>query len=231
MNTYEDYGYSVAAAPYLIGFPGARYYEFDLSGSFEAKNTLQTITKLGAQTITFASPTGISVAVSDDELATATAKVNRDGYIFTSNYLRQDLAATTSYALNNNGNSYVVVTTDGGAAAGGVTVDPFRPYFTTAPSGVKHRGAEAIAFSNVSTTPGSDEQQPDLMDMAGGELIVKGKRGRILVTSKMPDNTAVHIVNAAGAVIRTFDIAPGQTIETNVAAGVYIVNKTKISIR
>lgn len=32
------------ATPYMIGFPGKTFYEFDLSGEFVAKNTATTAT-------------------------------------------------------------------------------------------------------------------------------------------------------------------------------------------
>lgn len=228
---YKNYAYSAAAKPYIIGFPGTTYYEFDLSGDFQvfgAQNANE-IVKLSKQTITFASPVSaalnpVTIAVSDDEMTTAAVTPTHSSYTFRPNYLSTEVAAG-AFMMAADGSSYDVTA----AATAGV---PFRPYFTyTAPNPVKGQIAESIIFSNINSQLGNDEEQPDIQDRLDGELIVKGKRGRILVTSKMTEETTVHIINAAGALIRTFTITPGETIETNVVGGVYIVNKKKISIK
>ena len=116
-------------------------------------------------------------------------------------------------------------------------VQAFRPYFTIDPDpnkpvkGNNQGGAKYITLNRLDSQLGNDEEQTQPSDRLEGELIVKGKRGRIIVTSAYNEDTTVHIINAAGALIRTFTLAPDETVETNVAAGVYIVNKTKISIR
>ena len=46
----------------------------------------------------------------------------------------------------------------------------------------------------------------------------------------MTEPATVNIVNAAGVTVNTFTIQPGQTIKTNVIAGVYIVNQKKIAV-
>ena len=238
-KTLEDYPYAAAAKPYIIGFPGTTYYEFDLSGGFNALNTLHTVPALRKQVITFASEPGITINVSDTEIANG--KVTADGYIFHPSYLNESFAAgTDTYTLNANYDSdnnaaadcssFVKVPDTGDATP----VQAFRPYFTKAPSGVKGNnqgGAKYITFNRLDSQLGNEEEQPEIKDRLEGELIVKGKRGRIIVTSAYNNDVTVHIVNAAGALIRTFTLAPDETIETNVAAGVYIVNKKKISIK
>ena len=231
-HTYPAYAYSAAAKPYIIGFPGTTYYEFDLSGNFVANIPYNEIGKLRQQTITFASHVSsdsnpVSIAVSDDEMIAAAVTPEGTNFTFTPNYLTKEVAAG-AYMLKNDGSGYDV-TTD---ATAGV---PFRPYFTPAPNypvkGNNEGGVKHITFNRLDSQLGNDEEQPDINDRLDGELIVKGKRGRIIVTSTYNSDTNVHIVNAAGALIRTFTLAPGETMETNVAAGVYIVNKTKISIK
>jgi len=275
-KTYANYAYAAAAKPYIIGFPGTTYYEFDLSGAWKASNSYDEINQLGTQVITFASHEAsstkpLTIAVSDDEMETA--KVTADGYTFWPNYLGKNVEAG-AFVLNSNtykavangttltsGKTYY--TSDAGAgqftSAGAEVADgtnyfeltaaagsryevtaaatagvPFRPYFTKASSGVKGNnqgGAKYITFNRLNSQLGNDEEQTQPSDRLDGDLIVKGKRGRIIVTSAYNSNVTVHIVNAAGALIRTFTLAPGETVETNVAAGVYIVNKQKISIK
>ena len=224
-KTYEDYPYSEAGTPYIVGFPGSTYYEFDLSGNFVPAHTHEDVAKLDAQVITFASLEGASIAVSDKEM-TDKKVVNEDGYSFTPNYLSKSFAAG-AYMLSTDGSKYQVTTDE----TGGV---PFRPYFTAATGGgggaKEFRAARAITFNRVSTSIGNEEEaEPD--EYLDGELIVTSRRGRILVKSGLRNATTVRIVNAGGALVNTFTIQPGQTVETPTVQGIYIVNKKKISVR
>jgi hypothetical protein len=45
-RTYANYPLLSAAVPYILGLPGQTYYEFDLSGHFEAHNTAASIARL-----------------------------------------------------------------------------------------------------------------------------------------------------------------------------------------
>ena len=64
-----------------------------------------------------------------------------------------------------------------------------------------------------------------------GELKITAKHARIIVKSGLSKETTVHIVNAGGAVISVYTIQPGEVVETRVAAGVYLVNQTKIVVK
>ena len=218
-HTYEDYAYAATAKPYIIGFPGTTYYEFDLSGGFKAANTKNDITKLGKQTITFASPTGITVAVSDDELAAGAVKA--DGYIFQPNYMSTEIAVG-AFLLNNTGSSYEVTS----AATAGV---PFRPYFTTDPS-YPVKATRTITFSQVNNS--FDQDTPPMTeDELDGELQIKTKRGRIIVKSHCNSERPVRIYNTAGIMLDSYTIEPGESVETRVSTGIYIVNKTKVAVK
>ena len=119
-HKYVNYPLLTKATPYLIGFPGATYYEFDLSGNFEAKNTAAdnsaelSIDKLARQTITFASETGIEIGVSDDEMAGvnqtlegAADKTNKNySFTYKPSYMNEELA-DGDYVMNSEGNAYV----------------------------------------------------------------------------------------------------------------------------
>ena len=223
-KTYDDYAYAAAAKPYIIGFPGSTYYEFDLSGTWKAANSYDEITQLGTQVITFASHEAsstkpLTIAVSDDELTTAA--VTADGYTFWPNYLGKNVEAG-AFVMKADGSCYEVTAADTKAV-------PFRPYFTAVPSPVK--GTQAITFSNTRASLGSEEPQPDVADRTGGKLDITAKRGRIIVASYMNEDTPVRIVNAAGVLIQSYDIAPGEIVETRVPAGVYIVNTEKLRVK
>ena len=123
-RTMTGYQLLSTATPYMIGFPGKTFYEFDLSGEFVAKNTATTApAQLDKQTISFVSDAGITIGVSDDELE----EVTKNGYSFMPNYMSKKVEG---YLMNQDGNSFFA-TPEGGSAA-----TPFRSYFVTEASGL-----------------------------------------------------------------------------------------------
>jgi hypothetical protein len=219
VKTFEDYPRLAAATPYIIGFPGERYYEFDLSGKFEAKTTdTPNPTQLGQQTITFASKPGeTSIGVSD-----AAIGVTADGYTFMPTYLNMELeAGTKSYVLALDGGSYNIVPAEGES----VKVAAFRPYFVyDSGDHAKKRVAEHIIFDMSDDTSFAFEDNDPKQEEIGGELRFYAKKRLIGVESSLSKETDVLIVNTSGLTIANFTIQPGETIETPVPmAGVYII--------
>ena len=216
-HTYNNYPRSVADKPYLIGFPSAYYYEFDLSGGtdgFRPNNTKESIDRLDKQVITFASKASansqpVSIGVSDDQMK----QEEYNGYLYCTNYLNKELEIG-SYLLSAVGDKYEKLEAK-------KTVLPFRPYFMKKPSSTRG-GARGIIFSdetgNMNTTP--IKQVVTNAD----DLIVKGGKKKIIVESELHYTTDVRIVIPSGITLTTYAIEPGETIETRVeTAGVYIV--------
>lgn len=219
-HTYSDYPYSDVGTPYLIGFPGPTFYEFDLKGDFKAHNTKQDIAQLSKQTVTFASAPAITITVSDDELLskavtkTVTTEGIKGDYTFRPNYMSKPVA-TGSYQLNGDGSAYEEQTTE-------VTPVPFRPYFTSVASAGAPR---FIAFNSMSSTFGGDEENQSADTV--GSLNIFAKKGRIIVESSLPSTANVHIFSVAGTLLRTFVINPGEKIQTPVDhSGIYLVSSS-----
>ncbi|MBQ7512304.1 MAG: hypothetical protein IJU11_06140, partial [Prevotella sp.] len=215
-RTYPNYSFLTAAKPYIIGFPGRTYYEFDLSGEFSPLNTFAAIADLEQQTITFASNTNATINVSDDEMTGTEAKDGNTIYYFKPNYMNRTYeASSNTFIMNAEGSQFNEVTAT-------ATLDAFRPYFTTNADAQVKGQTRSIIFSI-----NDEDIQPQMPD---GQLHIRGSRHAILVTSAMTEPATVNIVNAAGVTVNTFTIQPGQTIKTNVIAGVYIVNQKKIAV-
>jgi len=223
---YANYPLLTAATPYILGLPGKTYYEFDLSGKFEAQNTAVAITKLAKQVITFASITGANIGVSDDEMAGKKLSYGGKDYTFKPSYMNETLdgSAITAYTLDAEGQRFDKLATDATAS-----VSAFRPYFTaSAAAGARKQLPSSIIFSGAN----GDEFEQGPESALDGTLEIYA-RGRTIVTrSHRSEPTTVRIVNVAGIVLRDFVIEPGQTIETPVQAhGAYIVNLKKIFVR
>ena len=214
-HTYEGYPLQQAGTPYLAGFPGERYYEFDLSGRFVPQNTMSRIEQLGTQVITFASQTEEHIGVSDDNMHPLT----HNGYTFVPSYMSTSLAAgTMAYALNSDGSSYDLMAATGDA----VVVQPFRPYFTVA--GNNARPAQSIIFSDETSQLNGRDEDDKKADTAEENMLVGVKAGKIVVTSHLRAATTVTITTTAGITTATFELQPEQSVETPVSiAGIYIV--------
>ncbi len=204
--------------PYIIGFPGVTYYEFDLSGEFEATTTgIKNPVKLSKQTITFASDTGDSIRVSDRETAGIRASYSSNAYTFKPNYLNMAFkAGTPTYTLTAAGSSFDKVPATGDAT---VVVEAFRPYFISSAS--EARQTRSILFSKgpaeIDIPHESKKDEP-------GTLNIYPVRKKIIVESSLRYATEVRVVTVSGVTLNTFTIQPGEVVETRVnTAGVYIV--------
>ena len=227
-RTYASYPLLAAGKPYIIGLPGKTYYEFDLSGNFTAQNTYASIEKLSKQTITFASDAGAAIGVSDDELnATETGSVTYDHYTFKANYTNMDME-TGTFVMNGDGNAFTQLSNNAETnATNKVTnkLSAFRPYFTavTAPSRPETR---SIVFAGDGANNPNEASESDEA-YKPGTITVSSDRHKIFVTSGLKVTTTIRIVNANGITLDTFDLEPGDTVETRVnLSGVYMIQTT-----
>ena len=211
-----QYPLLATAKPYIIGFPSRTYYEFDLSGEWTAKNTAETApAQLAKQAISFVSDAGITIGVSDEELA----PVSQDNYSFIPNYMSQKVVG---YLMNSEGSSFDK-TPDGGLA----TV-PFRPYFTYTSSGpgAKRLMTRSIIFDSSDSTFAFDNDEDDQMkdEVGEGTLLFTVRNRMITVESSLRHEADVRIVNASGVPVDVFNIQPGATVSTDMlTSGVYII--------
>ena len=245
-RTYEHYPFLEGAKPYIIGFPGRTYYEFDLSGTFEPTTTARPApTRLNKQYITFASQPGATIGVSDDEQNSTT--YNHNGYTFRPSYLNESFAAGTAntYTLQAN---YDSDGQNGADCSGFVKVpaaptdpsaDPvpntnvyaFRPYFTYSGGSGAKGGTRAIIFSDEVSSFEGEEEEHEPNSSARHYLDIRSKDRKIIVTSHLENRTTVTVYSVNGTLVTSFAIEPEQTIETDIlSTGVYIVNQKKLLV-
>ena len=216
VRVYEKYPYLHKATPYIIGFPGPTYYEFDLSGEWTASSTASTApSKLRRQTITFVSAAGAKIGVSDDE----TEGVTHNSYTFKPSYISMDVPVG-SYLLNAAGSAYE-------RTAEVKRVAPFRPYFVgpvSSPSPGRTRSvAESIVFDSNGSSFAVNDDDPSSGEL-GGELTFATKRLKLVVSSSLKRATDVRVFSTSGMSVASFTIQPGDIVETDIpVAGVYIV--------
>ncbi|MBQ7495759.1 MAG: T9SS type A sorting domain-containing protein [Bacteroidaceae bacterium] len=217
-RTYEAYPLLQDATPYIIGFPGSHYREFDLSGQWTPKHTAQPApSSLDRQTITFASEPGITIAISDTDTADGT--VSHNGYSFHPCYQSTEVAIG-GYLLSSDGSSYDQVTE--GMTTAEKTALPFRPYFDVTPANA--RQTRSIVFSNEQPQLKGDDE-PQQQDINSECVDIRAKQHRVTVTSHLRATADVRIFSVNGLCIASYDINAGETVETPVhSSGVYIVH-------
>ena len=217
---FASYPRLANATPYILGLPGETYYEFDLSGIFGAENIAKdaNLVKLAKQTITFASAPNITIGVSDNELNVKPITIGGKTFTYRPSYMNWDFTESdNAYALNNEGNAYNKI-------AAKTTVGAFRPYFIEIVPSSSRSTTRSIVFGNK-----GDTEMPHPTDKpdAPGTLTINAGEHKIIVASDLKREATVNIYSTTGAVLRTFDIKPGETIETRIInAGVYIVQTT-----
>ena len=222
-RTYKRYARLKSATPYIIGFPGATYYEFDLSGNFSPANTAgwSSTRNLEKQVITFASKPKVDIGVSDDAIG-----VTFDGYTFMPNYLNSPTVDTgkNAFLLNTDGED-----TDKGSkyvkSASTASLSAFRPYFLASASGARKTTRSIVFSSEQSQLKGADDHgDPTNKEIVGGLKSYTNKH-KIIVESSLNYTVDVRIVNAAGNTVTTFSIEPDETVETDVnISGMYIIH-------
>ena len=221
--TYNDYPYALKANPYLIGFPGSRYYEFDMSGKFVPEHTGATIYKLDAQAITFRSDNNETIGVSDQDYESV---VTVDGYTYRPTYQAKSVGADTTLLLNSKGSRFVV------AARDTVTV-PFRAYMTKSNSGSGQAQTRSAAGTRASSLyigyAGDVIPLEDVVIDHG--LNIYGQNLSICIESTLEQPATITITSVAGKLLKTFTIQPGTKVTVPVNnRGVYIVNRHKIAV-
>ena len=216
---YAGYPYLTAGTPYLIGFPGSKYYEFDLTGDFLPLTSMgkinRTIDKLDKQVITFASEENGTIPVSSEKAVVGEG--TGAGYNFVPCLVETEHEANSDYVLNATGSSFDKITSSGELT---VLTVPFRPFFTSTSRYNSRTRSLLFGYGDKEETHEAEPREAD----EPGQLIIRSGQHRIIVSSSLKESTTIRIVNVSGITVRTFDIAPGETIETYIAnQGVYIV--------
>ena len=231
-RNYTDYPLLAATKPYLIGFPGDKYYEFDLSGNFIPNTTATSPddapAKLAKQVITFVSGTRITVGVTDDE-CTPVVGTNMD-YAFVPTYQKKTAQNDqTIYLIADDGTKFV-------AADASTTTVPFRAYMT-GPAAQQSGGESGSAPQRIGTRADalyisylgdSDSMEEVAVDR---NLTIYSQDMKIFIENTLEYSTTITITTVAGKTLKQFTIQPGTKVTVPVnSRGVYIVNHQKIAV-
>lgn len=226
-HTFEDYQLLSANVPYVVRFPGERYYEFDLSSKFynNLKNSREE-----AQTITF---NAYGKNVHDKEcvipITAHMATDNINGYAHQGTFAAMEVAKGSVYGMNADGTAF----SDASTLA---TVMPFRTYMAPASQNARMAGTrstDAPSEIRIAETRGIDKILPEIQDQdedSGDNLIVRpiGSR-RVRIESSYA--TQLKVFAATGMLYRILDVQPGTATYSGFYPGLYIFGQTKVMVR
>ncbi len=226
-HEYAEYPRLAVEKPYIVRFPGERYYEFDLSSAFYNK----LLGKMEeAQTIAF----NAYGKTQDDHTSYGTITVPvtktmqttvKDGYAHSGTFAAMEVSEGKVYGINNGGTAF-----DDASALS--TVMPFRTYMSVTTDGAMPNPAYSHLI-NISELKGGTIS-PDAMDdednAKNDGIIVRpigGQRVRVESTVR----TRMNVVTAVGQLYRILDVQPGIATYSGFQPGLYIFGKTKVIVK
>ena len=210
-NSITNGGFA-AYTPYIVSFPGSRYYEFDMTG----------------QTISFENTplTGevVDIDVTDDAVATANT-----GKQYRVAFANED-ATTSKYAIT------IGETGDdqGMKFEKNQPIYAFRGYMTRSTSGAK---ANSLTLDDdviyISTDIRSIENLDDDENSAdvAGEFLRVYDAGNHTIGVESSYDTKLTIYTSSGQIARILDVRTGNNKYSGFASGIYIVGQKKLSVK
>ena len=238
---YYDYLALTANIPYVVRFPGYRYYEFDLSSEFYNKYTQGLGIDTPAQTVTFHAY-GREYEPKDEEIVekraieipitASTGTLDVNGYSHMGTFKAQKVANGTIYGMNDKGTAFSDAFAETSPFA---TVMPFRTYLTPAATTSQARSSAAPSVIRIADTTGIEKIEPDVKitdddDPSGNYLIVQpigGRRIRIESTYA----TQLQVFSTTGQLYRILDVQPGTATYSGFYPSIYIFGNKKVIVR
>lgn len=224
-HEYQDYIPLTAGVPYIVRFPGERYYEFDLSSKFY--NSILN-KKEEPQTITFHAyankePQNSAIVIP----ITADMKTVSNGYAHRGTFAAKKVANGDIYAINAEGTGFCNTATS-------QIVMPFRTYLTTESTNAGTRSSAVPSVIRISETTGIDRIEPEINgneDTPAGESLFIRPIGAHRVRIESTYATQLQVFSTTGQLYRILDVRPGTATYSGFPDGIYIFGNRKIMVK
>lgn len=226
-HEYQDYIPLTAGVPYIVRFPGERYYEFDLSSKFYYSILNK---KEDPQTITFHAYGSASEEPQKKAIVipiTKDMKTESNGYAHRGTFAAKEVANGGIYALNTEGTAFSNTATS-------QTVMPFRTYLTTESTNAGARSSEVPSVIRISETTGIDRIEPEINgndDTPAGESLFICPIGAHRVRIESTYSTQLQVFSITGQLYRILDVRPGTATYSGFPDGIYIFGNRKIMVK
>lgn len=225
---YKNYQLLTKGIPYLVRFPGYRYYEFDLSSKFY-NNILNT--NVSSQTVTFHAFGNENETESADKAIvipiTQAMATQYNGYYHVGSFAATKVANGTIYGMNAVGTAFDDASTL-------QTVMPFRTYMTTLMTNARTRSTDAPSVIRIAETTGIEKIESDVNGNddtpAGGSLFIR-PIGAHRVRIESTYSTQLQVFSTTGQLYRILDVRPGTATYSGFPDGIYIFGNRKIMVK
>lgn len=236
-HTYKGYQPLKAGTPYVVRFPGERFYEFDLSSAFY--NNLKNA-KEPAQTVTFHAfgesyngdplqAKGAIVIPITAEMKTLPAemKTAASGYAHMGTFAARKVEEGAVYGMNAQGTAFE----DASPLA---TVMPFRTYMAKTQTAAQTRSANPSVI-HIAETTGIDRIEPEVNgneeDSESGDYLIIRSIGSSRVRVESSYSIQLKVFASTGQLYRILDVQPGTATYSGFHPGLYIFGKAKVIVK
>lgn len=225
---YKNYQLLTKGIPYLVRFPGYRYYEFDLSSKFY-NNILNT--NESSQTVTFhafgneneTEPADKAIVIPITQAMTT----QHNGYYHVGSFAATKVANGTIYGMNAVGTAFDDASTL-------QTLMPFRTYMTTLMTNARTRSTDAPSVIRIAETTGIEKIESDVNgndDTPAGESLFIRPIGAHRVRIESTYSTQLQVFSTTGQLYRILDVRPGTATYSGFPDGIYIFGNRKIMVK
>ena len=222
-QTLSGYLPLTAGVPYVVRFPGNRYYEFDLSSVFY-NNILGT--NEAPQTVTFHA-FGDSEKAIEIPISANMGTENINGFSHRGTFAAKQVANGT-YGMNADGTAFE---NDSQLE----TIMPFRTYMTSASTNAQTRSADTPSVIHIAETTGIDKIQPEVNgneeDAPDGDYLIVRPISERRVRVESTYATQLKVFSTTGQLYRILDIQPGTATYSGFHPGFYIFGRTKVMVK
>ena len=222
-QTLSGYLPLTAGVPYVVRFPGNRYYEFDLSSVFY-NNILGT--NEAPQTVTFHA-FGDSEKTIEIPISANMGTENINGFSHRGTFAAKKVANGT-YGMNADGTAFDDASTL-------ETIMPFRTYMTSASTNAQTRSADTPSVIHIAETMGIDKIQPEVNgneeDAPDGDYLIVRPISERRVRVESTYATQLKVFSTTGQLYRILDVQPGTATYSGFHPGFYIFGRTKVMVK
>ena len=227
-HNYPDYLRLAGEVPYIVRFPGARYYEFDLSSAFYndifgAWEDAQTVTfnAYGDNHTGDTSYGAITIPVTKGMATTVGGKYAHHGTFSAINVSNGNV-----YGMNDSGTAF-------DDASSLSTVTPFRTYMspTATRSNARYDYTSVINIAEQNADNIMPDMEENEDDTQTEDHITVRAIGNQRVRIESTTATRLNVVTVAGQLYRILDVQPGIATYSDFQPGLYIFGTTKVIVR
>lgn len=216
-----------AYTPFVVSFPGSRFYEFDMTG----------------QSLVFGA-SAAKVTVTDDAVETNKTSATFDNtvtYTYRGAFANDKSSSKYAIALKSDAEDEEAAdATLGDRFTANAHIYPFRAYMTSAEASAPAKAAynnfkedepEVIYISGLGISledKGIEEPATeDVIESDGLRIYPSGKR--IVVESTY--DTTLNVYSAGGQLVRVLDVRRGTSIYSGFASGIYLIDSKKLMLK